>query len=231
MKAIKLRRSIYNMKKLLGIAMLIILAIGVTGCGGSSNDTEEYEPQNKQEQQEKKVADRFLKKIKKEDYDDLKSCVYLPEGALITDEDIKWLIPRSDFSDLIGNKMEVVLTEIGDANVTLNEDDNIDPSCYTLKYVGENEAEYDVIVIQDKKNDWYVYLDGLYSTDFTCYVKKGAILYLNDMEVPMDYITDDEDKDYDEYTIPYVPNREFKLRADKGGEIAVTPNSTDVTIE
>ena len=27
------------MKKLLGIAMLIILAIGVTGCGGSSNET------------------------------------------------------------------------------------------------------------------------------------------------------------------------------------------------
>ena len=121
------------MKKLLGIAMLIILAIGVTGCGGSSNDTEEYEPQNKQEQQEKKVADRFLKKIKKEDYDDLKSCVYLPEGALITDADIKWLIPRSDFSDLIGNKMEVVLTEIGDANVTLNEDDNIDPIMLYIK--------------------------------------------------------------------------------------------------
>lgn len=219
------------MKKLFGLVLLVLLAISITVCGGSSDTVEPYEVENKQEQEEKEVADSFLKKVKKEDFDDLKSCVYVPGGAIISNDDIKWLIPRSDFSDLIGNKMKVELTSIEESDLKLDEDDNIDPSCNVLKYVGANGSEFDVTVIQDKNNDWYVYLDGLYETDFTCYVKKGAILYLNDAEVPMDDITNDEDKDYDEYTIPYVPTREFKLRADKGEEISVTPNSSDVTIE
>lgn len=217
--------------RLISLVLLILLAVTLTACGGSSDTVEPYEVENKQEQEEKEVADTFLKKVKKEDFDDLKSCVYVPDGAFINNDDIKWMIPRSDFSDLIGNKLELELTSIEEYNLDLNEDDNINPTCNALKYIGSNEAEYDVIVIQDKNNNWYVYLDGLYSTDFTCYVKKGAILYLNDVEVPMDDISNDEDKDYDEYTIPYVPNREFKLRADNGEDVAVTPNSSDVTIE
>ena len=86
------------MKKLFGLVLLVLLAISITACGGSSDTVEPYEVENKQEQEEKEVADSFLKKVKKEDFDDLKSCVYVPGGAIISNDDIKWLIPRSDFS-------------------------------------------------------------------------------------------------------------------------------------
>lgn len=55
------------MKKLFGLVLLVLLAISITACGGSSDTVEPYEVENKQEQEEKEVADSFLKKVKKED--------------------------------------------------------------------------------------------------------------------------------------------------------------------
>ena len=53
------------MKKLFGLVLLVLLAISITACGGSSDTVEPYEVENKQEQEEKEVADSFLKKVKK----------------------------------------------------------------------------------------------------------------------------------------------------------------------
>lgn len=61
-------------KIVLFLCIMGIMAV-LTGCASSSKEI--YTPQNIQEKKAKKVADKFVKKVQKEDYKDIKSYIFI----------------------------------------------------------------------------------------------------------------------------------------------------------
>ena len=55
------------------VLFLCVMGIMTVLTGCSSGSKEIYTPQNIQEKKAKKVADKFVKKVQKEDYKDIKS--------------------------------------------------------------------------------------------------------------------------------------------------------------
>lgn len=214
------------------ITSFLIMGCCISGCKGGSS---EYETTNKQEKEAKKVADAFVKKITSEDYENIKNYTYLPDGAFITDKDISWYVPRSDLSDLVGAKdKKTALYKMDPQISSINDDNNQNTSSKKLTYVTEDEKEYKIIVLQDKENHWKVYFSQLYHQGFTLTVKKNETIYINDMEVPEDYIVDNAyntSKDSVVYSIPYVPNREFKITSSSGAEVIATPSESNMEIK
>ena len=57
------------------VLFLCVMGIMTVLTGCSSGSKEIYTPQNIQEKKAKKVADKFVKKVQKEDYKDIKSYI------------------------------------------------------------------------------------------------------------------------------------------------------------
>lgn len=222
-----------SIKKAIILMSIFILLCGLSGC--TSNGPSEYEPTNKQEKEAKKVADSFIKKIMNEDYDQIKKYVYLPDGAFIRDNDIAWYIPRSELADLVGaEKKQIALSKMTAQTVSVNEGNNQNTSSKKLVYVTEDEKEYAINVLQDKENHWKVYFNKLYHKGFSFIVKKSNTVYINDIEIPEDYISKsvyNTKKDCVAYSIPYVPNREFEITTSGGAAVTVTPDESNVEIK
>ena len=65
------------------VLFLCVMGIMTVLTGCSSGSKEIYTPQNIQEKKAKKVSDKFVKKVQKEDYKDIKSYIYIPDSTLL----------------------------------------------------------------------------------------------------------------------------------------------------
>lgn len=217
--------------------LIILCVIGVmeifTGCGNSNKEL--YTPQNIQEKQAKKVADKFVKRVQKEDYKDIRSCIYIPDNTFIKDEDVSWYLERSDLEDIVGmSKKQILLTDMEKDNTRISDSDNTNASVKKLTYTTEDGADYEIMLVQDKNNEWKVYMPDLYATDFKYTADKSLTTYINGIEVTSDYIDDTNGAavgNYVAYDIPYVPSREFTISTSDGTKENVTSSDNNVQID
>lgn len=220
-------------RKILIILCMIGIMAALTGCG--SSDKELYTPKNIQEKQAKKVADKFVKRVQKEDYKNIRSCIYIPDNTFIKDEDVSWYLERSDLEDIVGmSKKQILLTNMEKDNTVINDSDNTNASVKKLTYTTEDGTDYELMLVQDKNNEWKVYMPDMYATNFKFTADKNLITYINGIEVTSDYIDETNGAaigDYVAYDIPYVPSREFTISTSDGTKENVTSSDDNVQIE
>ena len=107
------------------VLFLCVMGIMTVLTGCSSGSKEIYTPQNIQEKKAKKVSDKFVKKVQKEDYKDIKSYIYIPDSTFIKDDDVSWYIERSNLEDIVGmSKKQIVLTNMEKDNTVIDDSDN-----------------------------------------------------------------------------------------------------------
>lgn len=222
------------MKKKIVLFLCIIGVMAVlTGCSGSGKEI--YKPQNIQEKQAKKVADKFVKKVQKEDYKDIKSYIYIPDSTFMKDDDVSWYIERSDFEDIVGmSKKQIVLTNMEKDNTVINDSDNTNASVKKLTYTTEDSVDYELLIVQDKNNQWKIYMPDMYATNFKYTADKSLTIYINGIEVTSNYIDETNGTatdNYIAYNIPYVPSREFTITTSDGFKENVTSSDDNVQID
>ena len=204
-------------KIVLFLCIMGIMAV-LTGCASSSKEI--YTPQNIQEKKAKKVADKFVKKVQKEDYKDIKSYIYIPDNTFIKDDDV--------------SKKQIVLTNMEKDNTVIDDSDNNNATTRKLTYTTEDSEDYEIILVQDRNNDWKIYMPDIYVSNYKYKAEKNLTTYINGIEVTSDYIEKSNgvvDDNYTTYDIPFVPNREFTITSSDGFKENVTSNDSDVQIE
>lgn len=220
-------------KKIVLFLCIMGIMAALTGCASSSKEI--YTPQNIQEKKAKKVADKFVKKVPKEDYKDIKSYIYIPDNTFIKDDDVFWYIERSNLEDIVGmSKKQIVLTNMEKDNTVIDDSDNNNATTRKLTYTTEDSEDYELILVQDRNNNWKIYMPDIYVADYKYKAEKSLTTYINGIEVTSDYIEKNNgvvDDNYITYNIPYVPNRQFTITSSDGFKENLTSNDSDVQIE
>lgn len=181
------------------------------------------------------MSDKFVKKVQKEDYKDIKSYIYIPDSTFIKDDDVSWYIERSNLEDIVGmSKKQIVLTNMEKDNTVIDDSDNNNATTRKLTYTTEDSEDYEIILVQDRNNDWKIYMPDIYVSNYKYKAEKSLTTYINGIEVTSDYIEKSNgvvDDNYTTYDIPFVPNREFTITSSDGFEENVTSNDSDVQID
>ena len=103
-----------------------------------------------------------------------------------------------------------------------------------ITYTTEDSEDYEIILVQDRNNDWKIYMPDIYVSNYKYKAEKSLTTYINGIEVTSDYIEKSNgvvDDNYTTYDIPFVPNREFTITSSDGFEENVTSNDSDVQID
>lgn len=220
-------------KRILIVLCLMGIMAVFAGCGNSNKEL--YTPQNLQEKQAKKVADKFVKRVQKKDYKDIRSYIYIPDNTFIKDEDVSWYLERSDLEDIVGmSHKQILLTSMEKDNTMINDSDNANASVKKLIYTIEDGTDYEIMLVQDKNNKWKIYMPDIYATDFKYIADKRLITYINGVKVTDNYIDETNGVaigNYVAYDIPYVPNREFTISTSDGVKENVTSSDDSVQID
>lgn len=220
-------------KKIMIVLCMIAIMALFSGCS-SGGSKEIYTTQNAQEKEAKEITDKFIKKIQKEDYDNIKSCIYIPDNRFIRDEDISWYIKRCGLADIEGmSKKRILLTGMEEGNANIDEANNANASSKNLTYTTEDGTDYTITAVQDKDNHWKVYMPDVYATNYSYSANKSLTTYINDIEVTSDYIDSNmsSDDNYVTYKIPYVPSKEFTIKTSDGDQVNVTSQNNNIQLE
>ena len=166
---------------------------------------------------------------------DIKSYIYIPDSTFIKDDDVSWYIERSNLEDIVGmSKKQIVLTNMEKDNTVIDDSDNNNATTRKLTYTTEDSEDYEIILVQDRNNDWKIYMPDIYVSNYKYKAEKSLTTYINGIEVTSDYIEKSNgvvDDNYTTYDIPFVPNREFTITSSDGFEENVTSNDSDVQID
>lgn len=202
-------------KKFLSIMFIATMCISLAACGGKENkessNTESSEQSTQKESEStteseesvgnlsksEQAAYDFISAIQKEDYEKVKEFLNV-DTTYITKEDLEWLLPRTSYSDVVGNEMEIkdIVSSGGKTQ------DNI-----SLK---SGPASVSVNVELNNDNEWKVNCNEFYISDWKVKAPKGVTFKLGEVEAPKTLI-ESTDERWDTYSIPAVPIKEATL--------------------
>ena len=130
-----------------------------------------------------------MKKVQKEDYKDIKSYIYIPDSTFIKDDDVSWYIERSNLEDIVGmSKKQIVLTNMEKDNTVIDDSDNNNATTRKLTYTTEDSEDYEIILVQDRNNDWKIYMPDIYVSNYK-YKDRKKVLRRTLMESKLQVIT------------------------------------------
>ncbi len=180
----------------LGIIPLMLVVLLLTGCNF-------FNPKIKLDSADT-AAEGFVKHLLNRAEDIQLSWIYHPEDSeYITQEDLDWFMPRSEFRDYYNQGGKIT-----GSYVPAGEDTRI-VEVYIEDKSGNSKISVNVKLNQN--NEWRIMLEGFFIEKAGLSVPGGADVYLNDEKVSEDYITG-ENSGREEYEIPFIVNRERTLR-------------------
>lgn len=205
-------------KKVLCFVLCSMLLFLSVGCG-KHNETIAT---TKAEEKILEVSAEFINKIEKEDYENLKDYIFLPEHSFVTDADIKWFLPRTQMADLIGKRTDVVPLEFSDGNVPSGASET-DTVAKTIIYQAENADDaYELLYVLDKNNEWKLYLENFLVEEFTFVADRNLNIKVNGIDIDSSYIEEEytgsnaPSKNSVVYKLQNVPNRELPITIQQG---------------
>ena len=78
--------------------------------------------------------------------------------------------------------------------------DNNNATTRKLTYTTEDSEDYEIILVQDRNNDWKIYMPDIYVSNYKYKAEKSLTTYINGIEVTSDYIEKSNGVVDDNYT-------------------------------
>lgn len=119
-----------------------------------------------------KIMEEFAAGLAAGDYASLKETIYFPENSIVTEEDLAYLLPRSDFADLL---------ETG--NISIERFDTSAGSASAVLRSGQDEVSVSAALEDDNK--WHVRVPGIYIENATILAPAKCQIKLNGIELDM----------------------------------------------
>lgn len=209
--------------------LCLILSLMLTGCMVSMEYPEEESAavikETSAEEGNLKKAENaalaFLQAVVNQKYEGTAQMVYLPEGSIITDDDVAYCISQGKYADLTGN------TSISDFALTGSTTEK------TASFKA-GKTTFQLPLKLGTDNLWKVVLDGLYVENWSVKAPGKCALLLDGHDAaPYKKTSSVQDSAYTTYTFPALSIRKHEITAISPlyGTFtqAVTPKATSDT--
>lgn len=195
--------------RFMALLLCVAAALFLTGCMVSMEYPEEesaavIKETSSEEGNIKKAettALSFLQAVVNQKYDGTAAMVFLPEGSIITDDDIAYCISQGKYADLTGN------ASISDFALTGSTTEK------TVSFKA-GKASYQLSLKLGTDNLWKVVLDDLYVENWSVKAPGKCTLMLDGLDAESyRKVSSNTDSAYTTYTFPAVSARKHELVA------------------
>lgn len=218
-------------KRILIMAAATLLAVGTAGCTKLSENFNEHEETTMESQTSaeegllSKAESRmreFITAVNIQNYEGISSMIYMPEKALITDDNIQWYITRTTLADITGISIEKLEIKVPDGSIKKNVE------------VYVNKTGYAFEMVLDSNNNWKIVLPELYVENWSLKIPKGCGVEVNGTDISEYRIPATVVDEYDTYTFPAVAAQKMTVKTTSSvyGEFTqdVTPLSNSESV-
>ena len=185
-------------------AMSALLCLSLTGCMQltEGDGVEEVKETSADEGNTKKAANAaisFVEALSGDMLDDACAMVYIPQDAFVSDEDIKWYLPRSDYGDIYKTGKSVTDITVGGTSIEKTATVQLDKASYmiTLK-LGDD-------------NTWKVDIDKAFVDNWSIKTPRGCTVTVDDRNIDPYLVPSATDESSNTYTFPSIMSRTHKI--------------------